>query len=251
MKTADDWWENFFSGAPVDFWLAAVGEEHTRIEVDFLEKSLRLTPQCKVLDVPCGGGRHSHELAARGVHVTAVDLSSEFLNTARSRGAEQSLQIEWEQREMRDLPWQGEFDAAFCLGNSFGYLDDQGNANFLKAVARTLKPTGRFALDIGTLAESIMPNLEPRHWYEAGDILMLIENHYDHARGRLNTDYTFIRDGVQEKRSSSHRVYTYRELRSLLDEAGFEDVEAYRSTEQEPFQFGAQRLLMTAVKRTE
>ncbi|MCG8408249.1 MAG: class I SAM-dependent methyltransferase [Phycisphaerales bacterium] len=248
---ADEWWQSFFSGLSVQFWLAVVGEEQTRIEVDFLEKSLQLTPQCDVLDVPCGGGRHSHELAARGMRVTGVDLSEEFLAAARSRAAERALQIDWQQREMRDLPWQEEFDAALCLGNSFGYLTDDGNADFLIKVAQTLKPKGRLVIDTGTLAESILPTLEPRNWYAAGDIIMLIENHYDHTAGRLNTDYTFIRDGTTEKRSSSHRVYTYRELSQLLREAGFAHFEAFGDADQKPFQLGSPRLLLVAEKRTE
>ena len=39
---------------------------------------------------------------------------------------------------------QQRFDGAFCVGNSFGYLDDEGNAAFLRAVRAALKPGGRF-----------------------------------------------------------------------------------------------------------
>src|SRR5437868_3960234 len=143
MSTSD-WWRTFFSGLPVEMWLRVPTEEQTRAEVDFIEKVLRLGPGAKVLDVPCGGGRHSLELAARGHRVTGVDLSDDFLQAARAGAAARSLPVAWEQREMTDLPWREEFDGAFCFGNSFGYLEDEANARFLAAVARALKPGGRF-----------------------------------------------------------------------------------------------------------
>jgi cyclopropane fatty-acyl-phospholipid synthase-like methyltransferase len=137
-----DWWRSFFSGLPVEMWLRVPTEEQTRGEVDFIEKVLQLGPGSKVLDVPCGGGRHSLELAARGHRVTGVDLSEDFLSAARAGSAGRSLPVIWEHREMTDLPWREEFDGAFCFGNSFGYLDDDANARFLTAVARALKHGG-------------------------------------------------------------------------------------------------------------
>ena len=60
---------------------------------------------------------------------------------------------------MRDLPWPQRFDGVFCFGNSFAYLDDQGNADYLANVARALKPSGRFVLETGIVAESFLPHI--------------------------------------------------------------------------------------------
>ena len=111
-----DWWRDFFSGMFVDLWLRVPTEEQTRSEVEFIEKLLQLPPGARVLDVPCGGGRHSLELAARGHQVTGVDLSTDFLNAARAAAAQRQLAVVWEQREMDALPWSDEFDGAFCFG---------------------------------------------------------------------------------------------------------------------------------------
>ena len=67
---------------------------------------------------------------------------------------------------MRDLPWTAEFDGAFCFGNSFGYLDDEANADFLKAVSQTLKPGCRFIVDAPAVAECILPNFQPNRSLE-------------------------------------------------------------------------------------
>jgi 2-polyprenyl-3-methyl-5-hydroxy-6-metoxy-1,4-benzoquinol methylase len=137
---AANWWKDFFQGIALDFWRAAVTDEQTRAEADFLERQLWVSSPAKVLDVPCGSGRLSLELAARGFDLTGVDIAAEFIDEAKTSAAARGLQIEWHNRDMRELTWEEEFDAAFCFGNSFGYLDDEGNADFLKAVARTLKP---------------------------------------------------------------------------------------------------------------
>src|SRR5262245_41806156 len=95
-----EWWRTFFSVIGVDFWLAVPSAEQTRGEADFLERTLGLAPGARVLDVPCGGGRHAVELAARGSEVTGVDFAPEFLAAARSLAAERGARVNWEQREM-------------------------------------------------------------------------------------------------------------------------------------------------------
>lgn len=244
-----DWWKNFFSGVVVEMWLAFPTDEMIRAEADFLVKTLRLSPGAKVLDVPCGGGRHSLELAARGCHMTGVDVSPDFLKAARAQAAEKQRSVVWEQREMRDLPWRGAFDAAFCYGNSFGYLDDEGNAQFLHAVARALKPKARFVLDMGAVAEALLPSYQERRWYPIGDILFLVQNHHDLVHSRIDTEYIFVRDGKVEKRMGSQRIYTYGELSRLFEAAGFTELEGYGSLDQEPFRLGSQRLLLAAMRR--
>jgi SAM-dependent methyltransferase len=249
VNAPSDWWRTFFADLAVDCWLQAMPEEMTRSEADFAQKMLAVPPPAKLLDVPCGGGRHSLALAARGYEMTGVDFSAGFLEAARSCASQQRVAVRWEERDMRDLPWDCEFDGAFSLGNSFGYLTDDGNAAFLKAVARTLKPGARFLIDTGYLVEGLLPSLEPRGWHQFGDLYFLASRGYDPATGRLEVEYTFIRDGRVEKKATSMRLYTYREFRSLVEAAGFTGLQAYASLNQEPFQFGSKRLLLVATKK--
>ena len=185
-----DWWRTFFSGMIVESWLKATTAEQTRQEADFIRESLRVPPPARLLDVPCGGGRHCHALAELGYDMTGVDISAEFLEAANAPAAVRSRTIAWEHREMRDLPWPEAFDGAYSFGNSFGYLDDEGNAAFLEAVANALKPGARFVLDTGYVAESLLPVLQERAWYPIDDMIMLAQRRYDPVEGRLHVEYT-------------------------------------------------------------
>lgn len=247
----DNWWENFFHGVALDFWRAVVSDEQTRAEADFIQKHLQLSASAKVLDVPCGNARLSIELARRGFQATSVDIATEFIAEAGTKSIEAGAPIDLHERDMRDLPWTTEFDGAFCFGNSFGYLDDQGNADFLKAVSNTLRPGARFLLDIGAIAECLLPAFQENRSFEVGGITLVANSRYDHAQGRMFTEYSFIRDGQTDKRPSSQRVYTYHELQELLREAGFEIVVAYSSLSEDPFKLGAQRLLLISEKQKE
>ena len=219
MTVQTAWWETFFSGVAVDMWLQAVTPEHTRTEADRLERLLGLSSGAKVLDVPCGGGRLSVAFASRGYRMTGVDLSSEFL--AHAHALDSNQQVSWNQRDMRDLPWDDQFDGAYCMGNSFGYLDDEGNQAFLHAVRRTLKRGGTFVLETPMVLENVLAHLQPRPWWKAGDVYLLVENKYDAASARLEIEYTFVRDLHIEMRRGSHRAYAYRELVERFERAGF------------------------------
>lgn len=219
MDVQTNWWENFFEGVAVTMWLHALPAGHTQGEADRLVRLLAAPAGAEILDVPCGAGRLALVLADRGYRLTGVDWSSEFLGHARSRDVFD--RVTWEQRDMRTLPWQGRFDAAFCAGNSFGYFDDDGNAAFLRSVRQALKPGGRFVLETPMVLENVLTYLQPRPWWKAGDVHLLVENQYDPASARLNIEYTFVSNGRVEVRRGSHRAYTYRELVELLTASGF------------------------------
>lgn len=227
---ADEWWKDFFSGLVVEFWRAAVPPDVTQAEADFLAKHLDLVPGARVLDVPCGDGRLALALAARGCRLTGVDISSDFLDAARASTRERGLEVEWRQSDMRDLPWSNEFDAAFCAGSSFGFFDDEGNAAFLRAVARTLRPGGRFFVDCKA-AESVLPAFRESYEMTVGDIRFGSQNRYDPATGTMENLYTITRGDRRETKRAVHRIYTASEILRLLAGAGFRSFETHGSLE--------------------
>jgi 2-polyprenyl-3-methyl-5-hydroxy-6-metoxy-1,4-benzoquinol methylase len=220
VNAQSNWWETFFEGPAVALWLEAISPTQTELEAERLAELVAIAQPAKLLDVPCGVGRIALALAKRGYQVTAVDWSAEFLNHARL--ADTNGSVSWERREMRDLPWPGQFEGAVCVGNSFGYLDDDGNAAFLRAVRAALRPGARFVLDTPMVLENLLSHLHQRPWWKVGDRHLLVDNHYDCTTGRLEIEYTFVSNGDVVVRRGSHRAYTYRELVHLIRAAGFE-----------------------------
>lgn len=243
------WYKTFFRGVALDFWRAAMTPEFTASEADFLEKHLQAARGERLLDVPCGNGRLSLELASRGYQLTGVDFATEFMEEARTQSIERHLNIDWQERDMRDLPWSKEFDGAFCLGNSFGYLEDGENEIFINAVSRTLKPGARFIIDTHAAAECTLPGLEEHRSFEIGDITLAVDNRYDHETSRLFTDYNFIREGKGDLRPGSQRIYSYRELSQLLNNADLPITTAFGSRAEEPYKLGSPTLILICEKR--
>ncbi len=238
------WYETFFSGVALEFWRRAVPPEMTRAEVEFIESALAMPKGGRVLDIPCGNGRHAVELARRGYRVTGVDLAGEFVEEAKARCPE----AEFVEGDMHAIRYDGEFDGAFCFGNSFGYADYEASCEFLAAVGRALKPGARFAMDTGLAAESILPTRVQQRWMWLGDILFLSQNRYDAAESRLDIQYTFVRDGKVDVRDASSYIRTLAELRRMLWSAGLESVECFSSLDQKAYELGSARLLLVARK---
>ena len=237
-----EWFETFFQGPAIDFWTRAIPPALTLADVDFLEKTFDVRPGSRLLDVPCGNGRHSIELARRGYHVTGVDLSDEFLAAARAE-----LDADWRKGDMRELELEpSTFDGAFCFGNSFGYLDHAGVTAFLSALAGALKPVAKLVIETSMTAESILPTIVQKRWHRFGDLMILSENRYDPWESCLNIDYTFVRDGTTDTRPTRSYVFTSAELRRMLDAAGFDTLSFHGGVAGEPYQLGSPRLLIIA-----
>ena len=244
---SSNWEVEFFRGIALDFWRRAITPEQTRAEVDFLRESLNASARSHLLDLPCGNGRHSLGLAAGGCRTTGFDLSEEFI--AEAREASGSLPVSWVIGDMRRLCFDCLFDGAFSMGNSFCYLDPQEASSFIEALAQTLKPGARFVLETGMAAESILPSLQKTRWFKAGDLFMLSENEYHSREGRLDVQYTFVRDGRTETRPSSSYVLTVSELCRMHVQAGFDPVQLLGSIQGESYRLGSPRLILISERR--
>ncbi|CAB4362366.1 MAG: methyltransferase domain-containing protein [Actinobacteria bacterium] len=117
----------------------------TRQEVDFLWGALGLQPGMRVLDVGCGPGRHSNELARRGLVAHGIDISSRFVELAQTDAPSGAT---FQRMDARDLAFEASFDAVICLcQGAFGLMTANGDDELiLKAMAKALKPGGRLAL---------------------------------------------------------------------------------------------------------
>ena len=236
------WQDVFFKDVAVKVWKSAIPPQQTRSEVEFLEKIFGQRPAASLLDICCGDGRHAIPLAERGYLVTGVDSSEDALAEARAAGAGNA---KWELRDMLDLPWEAQFDGAYCFGNSFGYLNRDELRRFLPSVARTLRPGAKLIVETGMAAESILRMEHPgQRWLQAGGIFMLNERRYDITSGRLDIDYTFIYDGKVETRPVRSFTFTASETIRMHMEAGLELVAMLASVKGDPYTLGSPRLIL-------
>lgn len=250
MTAHNDWWTSFFFDFFGEMQLDERPGEQTRSEVDALERELAMTAPLRVLDVPCGTGRHSLELARRGHRVTGVDFNHKVLERARNLAAGAGLDVDFRQGDMRELAFEAAFERAICHWGSFGYFDDAGNADFLRRVGRALAPGGAFFLDT-LVAESLYPKFRERDWSCWGEgparRRVLEERLFDCATGRVESTWTMIGDGEERSRAVSIRIYTYREIEGLLEAAGFNRFRALDDSGA-PFRLGSARLWLIAEK---
>lgn len=241
------WYRTFFSGVVNEFWQQVMPAEHTRAEVDFAATELRLAPGSCVLDLPCGHGRHTVELARRGCLVTGIDISADNLARASKLADEAGVRLDLRQADMGELGDLPPIDAALTLGNSFGYLDHSGTSRFVQSVAAALRPGGRWLIDTGMTAESLLLNLRNELEFPSPTgISIKIRNRYLVDISCLETEMDFIGSGQPETRRFWHWVFTVGEIRRMLAEAGLNVVAMYSSIGREPFVVGCPFLYLVA-----
>lgn len=141
-------WEEFFDNhAPI--YEQNVFTRNTVREVDFLLEELKLAPGASILDVGCGIGRHSIELARRGYVLTGVDLSAGMLAQAAEAARTAGVRVEWVRSNATRFSSPRQFDAAICLcEGSFGLLSSGDDPiaqplAILRNVCRALKPQAK------------------------------------------------------------------------------------------------------------
>jgi len=241
-----EWYESFFTSLALDFWRAAVPSEATSSEADFLVEALDVPPPSRLLDLPSGSGRHAHLLAARGYHVTGVDLSAAGISAAQEEARASGLTASFVLGDMRDAPPGGPYDGAYCFGNSFGYLSHPDMKRFVRNVLQAVKPGGRWAIDTGAAAESLLPHLTEERTLEAGGVSYAVRNRYDPVAGRLVQSCTLVRGAERQTAEISQAVYTVAEMHRLLSGEGWQVTRTLGSLDGRPFQLGDRRLLLVA-----
>ncbi len=221
------WWASFFD----EDWLLIARQappERAAQMVDFAVEQLGLDEGTRVLDLACGHGRHSLELARRGIPVVGLDHSEPALALARAAALSEELAAEF----------------------VFGYFEDElDDERVLGEVARLLGPTGRFLLDTIN-APWLFRNFRERMWRELEDEAVLLEEHsYDLVAGRNEARWTLIRpDGTRGELAHSLRIYTAPELVAMLSRAGLVHTATYGDFEAGECTPETHRLILVAAK---
>jgi SAM-dependent methyltransferase len=206
---------------------------------------LGVEPGARVLDLGCGPGRHSLELARLGYRVTGVDRTVSYLAHARQRAAEAGLDIEWVQASMLEFQRQAAFDGALNILTSFGYFADRGaDLRVLGNIRESLKPGARLLIDIAS-KEIISRSYVTRHWQETRPgRFWLIERQVVPGWGKLRVRWLFVGAGEAKEFVFEHQLYSAMELAQLMEQAGFAEIGIYGDLDARPYDHAATRLVL-------
>ena len=191
--------------------------------VEMIVQVLGLQPGDHLLDLACGSGDHARRLARRGLNVLGVDIAPSLVAHCREKAAEEGLTTaRFEQGDMRDLAYQGQFDATLLLSGSFGFFDDATNREVLVRIARGLKSGGQLLIDVFDPTQMVVRPVR-RSWSRYGDGYGLRTAWWEPETCTYVSEFLFIDgDGVLNTAAEPERirVYSLPEWRDLLEGVG-------------------------------
>lgn len=230
------WTEELFKKHP-DLFLKQLEElvEQAKCEVDLLLKYLDeqgFKPR-NILDLNCGIGRHSIELAKRGINVLGTDLSSRYIKIARERAKKEGVdkRVRFKMADMRriatTLSEEKPFDGIINLYTSFGYYDEKTNADILRQCSKLVRSGGFFVLEIMN-RDWIVSHFEKRGFSRYEDLILLEDREFDSRTSRIQTTWTYLvqKDDknfvLEEQVLLDHRLWSPHELVGFLAENGWD-----------------------------
>lgn len=251
-----EWWRDIFNSIYIKTDADVVeNNEATANEIDLFLEIAKLNTTDHILDLCCGQGRHSYELAKRGFSsITGIDRSRYLIRLARSRSEKQGYPIKYSEGDARRirLPDQS-MNCVMIMGNSFGYFEKESDdLKVLKEANRVLVEDGLIYLDV-TNGSWMKQNFERRSWEWISEELMVCrERHLAADQSRLISRelVTHAEKGVIADQFYAERLYTFEELKTLLENAGFTKVELQEQLKGHSFRnqdlgMMANRLLIT------
>lgn len=244
----DKWYENFFKGLNCEIWEKAISQEWTFKEVDFLINELDLVNNSRILDIPCGFGRHSVELAKRGYDVTGIDISETFIQSFKEKIDYEKLSIEVILGDILFIELNRNYSGAICMGNSFGYFTFEKMRAFVSKIASNLYKGSKFIINSAMLAESILPNFPQKKSFVVEGITMDITNDYNIEDSYMLSQIVYTKGKIKEEYVFKHYVYTLGEVKRLLKEFNLKIIGTYNSLEKHEYKLGDQQIFIVSEK---
>ncbi len=256
-----DWWKTLFDQKYLDTYLSDLTPERTTNEVNFVVRAANLKPADKILDLACGHGRHSIELAKRGFNVVGLDYSEPFIEKANADAKQAGVKVEFMHGDMKNLPFNESFDAVLMLFTAFGYFDDENNQRTLAEISKSLKHDGRFLIDVIS-GEAVINRFKkegqkeedtnllkiPRT-YEVGGLKVDEVEWYDPDEQQIHNHREWVDEHGDKKEYDYYlRVYTIPQYKEMLSKVGLAFKEVWGDFEGNPHDQDNFRTIILAEK---
>ena len=210
---------------------------------------LALPVGSRVLDCPCGQGRHAHLLAEAGYDVDGLDYARELLAHAKRRGTGPNLR--YTRGDMRALPskWKGKFDAVVNLFTSFGFFTDpKDDERVIGEFARVLKRGGQLVWH-GASRDGVSAKFLSRDWWRTRNGTTITQQRqFDPLSGILTIESSWSGPGAKGERSHRIRLYTATRLAELCADNGLVVEAAYDDWSDRPLRRTSSEMLVVARK---
>ncbi len=252
-----EWWKTLFNSIYLKTDADVVENvENTIFEIDSLIAITGISTNDRLLDLCCGQGRHSLELARRGYkYVFGIDRSRYLIRLARKRALELKVPVRFSEGDARKIKLlQDSIDCVFLMGNSFGYFEsEEEDEAVLKAVQAVLRSEGTLFLDLmdGNWMRS---HYEKRSWEWINQKLLVCRERmlaHDSKRIISREVVVDVEKGVMTDQFYAERLYAYDEIERILTKFGFTDVVHHgnvqaSSTRKQDLGMMANRMFITA-----
>ena len=240
---------SFFDGYYKEIWRHIFPAKTTLAEVDFLITDCKLNAGSSVLDIMCGYGRHSLELARKGIKVTAVDNLYDYINEIKEKAEAEKLPLRPLFADVLEMRLDQQYDVAICMGNSLQAFDEKDLVKLLSKVSLHLRPCGKFLINTWSITEIASQQFKERSWGRFNEFLFLTDSKFFVSPARIEVISIIINDkGEKEEKMSIDYLFSLNELESILSKTGFRVKEIYSIPGKKLFKIGEPRAYILAEK---
>lgn len=239
------WWRDYFGSDFFHLHVDLFPEALSRREVAGMIELMKIPLGARILDVPCGWGRHSVLFADQGYDVVGADLSFDLLRRGRPGPR-------YVAADVRHQPFpDASFDVVINVFTSLGlFLDDAQDRAALREAHRLLKPGGRFLLESMHRDDVVSEYAERDRWTLPDGTEVRVRRRFDALRG-ISHERLQWRNGEETGRKQhALRLRTATEIAALLRDAGFANVEYFGGWDGRPFSHRDSSLIAVATGRS-
>jgi ubiquinone/menaquinone biosynthesis C-methylase UbiE len=240
-----DWWRTYFGDDFFDLHVDLFPEQESRAEVAALLDLMGLPAGSRILDVPCGWGRHTHLLAEAGFVAVGADLSEPLLRraSATSPGPRAFAAC-----DIRALPFADAcMDGAINVFTSLGlFASDDDDRRALCEIHRVLRKGGSFLLETMHRDEVICGFAERDRWTLTDGTEVRVRRRFDPITALSHERLQWRRGSEAGEKRHTLRLRTATEVAALLQAAGFRDIDYYGDWDGSPFTHRSPHLIALA-----
>ncbi len=243
-------------GRFADVYDRLMGEVDYRARAEYLLKLFKKHGKLPslLLDLACGTGGFSNQMALSGIETIGVDMSEDMLSEARENSAELGTQVLFLCQKAQELDLFGTVDGAICCMDSLNHIIDKNELKTaLERVSLFLEKGGLFIFDVNTVYKHKAVLADNTFVFDEEGVYCIWQNEYDSDKmiTDIFLDFFVEQDGLYERFSEnfSERAYADSELKELLCSAGFEVLAVYEDMSEEPPRETCERAVYVAKKK--